>query len=221
MFKHPETGKFISKAEYEAIMAEREEKQSESRPVEYGPAPVRQVSMQSGNSFNPMGCVVPMMAAMMLFMLVGFGVGGYLLWQANRTPAPPVPAPNVVPVNPSLDALTNPIKQKLAYDPAKAKKAFAAYAGFRDAMMGPSGRRVTDTRVFASVHSALLQDVDAGGGTPIGRDIDQAIASHLGISWGRDTDGKEGWEFKSFNDSDRMRLAEILGAISSAAESTL
>lgn len=140
---------------------------------------------------------------------------------ANRTPPSPAPAPVVAPSS-DLRVHTDPIKQKLAYDPAKARIVRDAYAGFRDALAGPSGKRVSDSRVLETVQKSFLEDLQTNTGTSVGAEIDAAIGGYLGIERSKDEKtGEEGWEPKSFDDSDRKKLAEIVGAISRAAEESL
>lgn len=164
------------------------------------------------------GCLVVILFGLVLLL------GGWLAWDKAIRPAiwpapAPAPVPDIRPA-PGLQSLTAPIAQKLSHQPEKARAVWKAYSGFSEALDGPSGERVENTRTFASVSQALLKDIDAGGGTPIGREIDEAVAEHLGIEWGRD-DGEEGWEFKSFDDRDRDKLVEITAAIAAAAEGTL
>ena len=138
---------------------------------------------------------------------------------AERTP--PTPSPVVVPAA-ELSALTDPIREKLAYDPAKARVVRDVYAGFRDALAGPSGKRVTGSRVLEQVQAALLEDLDTNSGVTVGAEIDAAIGGHLGIERSEDEEtGEEGWEPKTFSDADRKKLVEIVGAISRAAEEAL
>lgn len=217
---HPDTGEDISNPVYEAIMAERaraeallRDKEAVSRPrfdqYERAPQPVA-------------AGVPPMMSFMFFVMFLGMmAMGGFIAWQSMSGPAAAPPAPVVVPGG-SVDVLVAPIKMKLAYYPDKALATWKAYSGFRDALK-KSGERVKNTRDLAYVQSAILSDIDIQPGmTPIGRDIDQAIATQLGITWGRDNaDEPEGWEFKSFDDSDRAKLVVIVDAIARAAEAAL
>jgi hypothetical protein len=229
MPKHPDTGKYISNAAYERLMRSRRKHAEPESDIEPSDRPEMDLDpRQPGDDYRypahssptPSGCLIFLMG-LCLIGLTSFVVWDRLSRDKSPAPAPPV-APVVTPAGPVLDGLVAPIRQKLAYEPEKARKVFAAYSGLRDAIQGPSGQRVTDTRIFAAVTSALLTDIDAGGGTPIGRDIDQAVASHLGISWGRDSASTaEGWEFKQFADADRVKLVEVLGAIAKAAEDTL
>jgi hypothetical protein len=205
MPRDPKTGAFIDQATFDAIVAE------EGHPESGGADRVHQ-------HYGDRPQASPLTVILLVAMLA---MGAFLAWKQFRPSTPTGPAPIVIPSG-NLDSLVAPIRQKLAYDPAKAAKVFRAYSGFRDALAGPSGQRVIDTRVFAAVTAALLTDIDAGGGTPIGRDIDQAVAAHLGITWGRDKPGEpEGWEFRKFTPADVGRLVEITGAIAVAAEAGL
>ncbi len=162
-----------------------------------------------------------------LTLLFGFVVVvavALLVWDRFREHGGSRPAPQPAPVVvPSGEAarMAEPVAERLAYQPEKARAVWKAYSGLRDAIDGASGQRVADTRVLAAVTKALLEDVDAGGGEPVGRQIDEAVAGYLGIGWGADEDGTEGWEFKKFSDADRQKLVEILDAIATAAEGVL
>ena len=203
MPRDPKTGQFVSQEVYDAIVAEEGHPDPAAYPHHELP-PVRYVERQRAS---------PLTAILLLAVIV---MGGFIIWQSTRGPIGPVPV--VVPDN-SVSTLVAPIKAKLAQDPAKAVQVFQAYSGLRDALAGTSGARVIDTRVFAAVTTALLTDIDAAGGIPIGGDIDRAVATHLGISWGRDgSDDPEGWEFKKFGPAERAKLVEIVGAIARAAE---
>lgn len=167
------------------------------------------------------GCAVAMM---FIVIIVLCGVVGWLLVRTQATPGQhpvPTPAPVVVPAV-NLDAIVAPLKTKLSYDPEKAKVVYRLYSGFSEALAGKSGDRIVDTRVLENVTQAYLSDANAMGGTPIGREIDEAIAAHLGIGWGSDAPGEAaGWEFKAFTPGDRAKLVEITNAIANAAKETL
>ncbi|MEL6895360.1 MAG: hypothetical protein AAFP90_04585 [Planctomycetota bacterium] len=135
--------------------------------------------------------------------------------------SPTDPSPVVKPDSPLADVV-EPIRNKLSYDPAKARVVWKTYSGFADALDGPSGARMVNTRVLASVQSSLLKDLDTAGGTKVGKEIDAAIGRHVGItSSAADDNDSAGWEFKAFDDDDRRELVEICKAIASAAEGTL
>lgn len=222
MAKHPDTGEDISGPVYNAIMNERAlaaeavlrtQAASSQRLNDYErvqPSPER-----------PTG-ISPLLSFMFFVMFVAMiCMGGFTLWIVMRGGAVAPVAPVVVPSN-NVDAMVAPIRQKLAYDPDKAKATWKAYSGFREAIK-KSGERIRNTQDLAYVQSAILKDVDIKPGkTPIGRDIDQAIATQLGITWGRDKPGEaEGWAFKAFDDADRVKLAEVIDAIARAAEAGL
>jgi hypothetical protein len=173
---------------------------------------VREIVRNDYQKMQPQGCMMPIMFATMMAMMA------FMVW--DRTQSPPVaPVPVVVPTPiVDLSAFTAPITAKLATDKAKAIQIEAAYIGFRDALAGASGARVTDSRVFESVSRAFLTDLDAKGGVSVGAEIDNAIGSYLGMT--KSTDAKEpGWEPIQFDAAKRSRLIEIVGAIATAAGS--
>ena len=161
-----------------------------------------------------MGCMLVMM---FLFMVI---MAGAFAWYVMRTPATPVaPTPAVVPAG-NLAALVAPIAAKLEHDPAKAREVYRVHAGLAEALQGPSGKRITDTRVMEAAVSALLRDAEVTGGVSVSNEIQQAVAAHLGIEWGSDGDSV-GWEFKQFTAADQTKLAEITAAIAKAVGDTL
>lgn len=155
-----------------------------------------------------------------LFFLVFITVAGLFVYEryfrGGSSVTPPAPTPVVIPAG-DLAELVTPIKEALAQDPAKALIVSRAYTGFKDALEGPSGKRVADSRILELVQGSILEDLDTAKGTMVGRQIDEAIAGHLGIEWKDDSSGK-GWEPKTFNDADRRKLIEVIGAIAKAAE---
>lgn len=233
MPQHPDTGETISGPVYEAIMAERaraaelldaeREAIAEALAAEPAPKPIAPTAeMMAGKSSKVeklLGCLI---ALVLVVILVGFPVGGYFVYKAiNASTRPDAVVPVVTPVT-NLAAITKPIADKLAYDPAKASEVFKAYSGFAEALKTKSADRIKDTRVLAAVQSAFLTDIDSSMTTPVGKEIDQAIAAHLGLGWGSDGPGDAaGWEFKTFTDADVKKLAEILQAIADAAETAL
>lgn len=203
MPRDPKTGAFVTQEVYDAIIAEEGTPPPTSpawtqppTPAQYPPQPVKA-------SFS----------TMVLTVLV-IGLIGYIAVKELMGPAS-VPAP--VPVN-DVVSITAPIAAKLMGNPAKAALVENTYRGFADAVAGRSGSRVTDTKVFAAVTTALLTDIDAGTVNPIGKEIDAAVGSYLDIKYGRDAPGEaEGWEFKTFTETDRAKLVQVLQAISEAA----
>lgn len=156
-----------------------------------------------------------------LIVLLLLAVIGWLIWDKvsdSRSPDPPAPIPAPIP-GPVIDlrSYTEPIRLKLAADPTKAARVHEVYVGFRDALLGPSGARVTDSQVLERVQSSLLTDLNTKGGTPVGAEIDQAIGGYLGMLKSVGKDGTSGWEPKTFDDADRAKLAQIIGAIAQAA----
>ena len=125
-----------------------------------------------------------------ILLLAVIGMGGFIVWQSTRGPIGP--APVVVPDH-SVRYVGGADQSKTSPRSSQGGTRFSKLtAGC--AMRWPALRvtRVTDTRVFAAVTTALLTDIDAAGGIPIGGDIDRAVATHLGISWGRDRIGRSG-----------------------------
>jgi hypothetical protein len=161
--------------------------------------------------FNLAGCMQPLMFVMIIAMM------GFLIWDRSR-PVTVVPAvPVVVPVINNLAAYTDPIRLKLATDKAKAAIVADTYAGMRDALAGPSGARVTDSRIFETFSRATLSDLDTKGGIAVGAEIDTAIGSYLGMT--KSSDPKEpGWTPMQFDAATRAKLVEIVGAIATTAE---
>lgn len=246
MPKHPETGEDISKPVYDAIMAERERQaEIEARLTAQWEERLRAERSATFASMLPKadpqptatsqshlpavatspdlkGCVI---VAIFLIFTLSFAVfAGAMAWRVFATPnnvpavvpvTPVTPAP-VIP-NLSLDALVEPIKAKLAYDPAKAFEVQKNYAGMADAIEGVSGARVSDTRILETVMQAYLTDLNDMGGTPVGAEIDIAVGQALGLD--KSTDPKDlGWSYKTFDPSDRAKLVAIFRAIASAAE---
>jgi len=128
---------------------------------------------------------------------------------ANVKPGP-VP---VVPVR-DLSELVFPIESKLATDPVKAALVYEVYRGLSDAVAGKSGDRLADSRILEEVQGAYLDDLDTKSGVQVGKEIDAAIAGHLGIARSKEGDG---WEPKTFASGDKQKLVEIFDAISKAA----
>lgn len=158
-------------------------------------------------SFNLAGCMTPIMFFMMLAMMV------FLVYDRTR----PVAQPTIPVVVPATVADLSLLKTKLASDKAKAAIVADAYTGLRDALAGPSGQRVTDSRVFELVSRAFLTDLDARGGVAVGTEIDAAIGAYLGMVKSNDLNDP-GWEPMQFDSVKRARLVEIVGAIAYAAE---
>ncbi len=159
------------------------------------------------------GCMIPIMFAMMI------GMFGFLIWDRTQASVVAPVAPVVTPVGPVVDltAYMIPLRTKLSVDPAKAAVVADVYKGFADAMAGPSGARVTDSRVFEMVSRAVLIDLQTSGGVVVGEEIDAAIGSYLGMR--RSTDPKEpGWDPMTFDTTHRAKLIEMLRAISTTAE---
>lgn len=152
------------------------------------------------------GCMMPIMFASMLGLIV------FLVWDRRHPPAPvdvlPVPAPVV-----DLRSYTAEIDAKLATDRQKAGVVADAFRGFADALAGPSGNRVTNSGTMETVVKAVLTDLDTRAGVPIGEEVDSAVGRYLGM-----TRGTDGWDPKQFDDSDRRKLIDILGAIARTAE---
>lgn len=161
--------------------------------------------------FNLAGCTQPLMFAMLVAMMA------FLIWDRTR-PVTVVPAvPAVVPVVNNLATFTEPIRVKLATDKAKAAVVADTYAGMRDALAGPSGARVTDSRIFETFSQATLTDLDTKGGVAVGAEIDTAIGTYLGMT--KSSDPKEpGWTPIQFDAATRTKLVEIVGAIATTAE---
>jgi hypothetical protein len=175
-------------------------------PVEE-PKAVEMREYREPAAFNPAGCMIPIMFFMMMGMMA------FMVWDRSQSPATPV-APVVVPVA-DLSAFTAPITAKLATDQAKAARVESAYIGLRDALAGPAGQRVTDSRIFESVSRAFLTDLDAKGGVSVGTEIDNAIGAYLGMT--KSTEGTEtGWEPMQFDAVTRSKLIAIVGAIATA-----
>jgi hypothetical protein len=179
--------------------------QTEDHLDDYEPAVTRP-------RFNLAGCMQPLMFVMIIAMM------GFLIWDRSR-PVTVVPAvPVAVPVVNNLAAYTDPIRLKLATDKAKAAIVADTYAGMRDALSGPSGARVTDSRIFETFSRATLTDLDTKGGIAVGAEIDTAIGSYLGMT--KSSDPKEpGWTPMQFDAATRAKLVEIVGAIATTAES--
>ncbi|MGV3484783.1 MAG: hypothetical protein ACO1RT_10230 [Planctomycetaceae bacterium] len=156
-----------------------------------------------------------------LFGFMLFVMCGFTIWMALRPQVAPQPLPAPVPVvvpGVGLSAYTAPIKAKLATDRTKAAMVADAYLGLRDALAGPSGQRVTDSRVYESVSRAFLTDLDTRAGVQVGAEIDAAIASYLGM--GKSIDPKDpGYDVTPIDHAKRAKLIEIVGAIAAAAES--
>lgn len=204
MPRDPQTGEFVSQEVYDAIIAEEgpgPQPADQPRPYQ---APTTSAEAPRANPIT------------MLMFVVVLLLGGYIVFKEIR---PAGDAGPIVTPSSQADAAVASIGAKLAGDPAKAAEVAKAYSGLRDALAGVSGNRVTDSKVYAAVSIALLTDLDANTGTPIGRDIDQAVASYVGIQWGTDGPGDPaGWEFKTFTAADRARLVEIVGAIARTAK---
>lgn len=231
MPKHPDTGEDISNPVYEAIMSERKRaadlldaereaiaNQLAAEPAQLSPPPQMMAAPKSSNTEKMLGCLIALLLAV---ILIGFPAGGIFAWKKIQEIDRPTP---VAPVTPTvnLDALVKPIANKLAYAPDKAMKVRDAYLGFAEALQTKSADRVKDTRIFAAIQSAFLQDIDAGGEPAVGKEIDQAFAAHLGLQWGSDGPGEAaGWSFKSFTQTDITKLTEVAKAIGEAAGGTL
>lgn len=192
----------------EELLAELERRDREERDLPQ--RPIRDPEWADRElRADPTGCLVVIVIALLMLVI---GWMAYRELGGGSQPAPPpgpAPAPQV-----DLRSYTQPIAAKLAYDPAKAERVRDVYAGFRDALAGPSGKRMTDSRVLKQVQSAMLTDLDTKGGQSVGAEIDQAIGGYLGIT--KNTDKEGGWEPKAFDDDDRRKLVEIVGAISQA-----
>lgn len=160
---------------------------------------------------NFAGCTQPIMFAIIVAMF------GFMIWDRSR-PVTVVPAvPVVSPVVNNLAAYTEPIRLKLATDKAKAAIVADTYAGMRDALAGPSGARVTDSRIFETFSQATLTDLDTKGGVAVGAEIDAAIGGYLGMT--KSVDLKEpGWNPIQFDAATRAKLVKIVGAIATTAE---
>lgn len=161
------------------------------------------------------GCLIAV--AVVVFLLLSVAVAVLLYRDFKRSNTPPQPAPVVTPVSGDLSALLAPLRSKLASDRAKAAVVADAYTGLADALRGPSGKRITNTRIYETVSRGFLTDVDARGGVAVGGDIDAAIAAWIGSS--RSTDPKDpGYEAVTIDDSKRARLIEVVAAIARTAE---
>jgi hypothetical protein len=159
--------------------------------------------------FNLAGCTQPLMFAMVIAMFA------FIVWDRRQPVAAPTPV--VAPVVNNLAAFTDPIRVKLATDKAKAAVVADTYTGMRDALSGPSGARVTDSRIFETFSRATLTDLDTKGGVAVGAEIDAAIGGYLGMT--KSTDPKEtGWNPIQFDGATRAKLVEIVGAIATTAE---
>jgi hypothetical protein len=120
-------------------------------------------------------------------------------------PMPDLPAPSD-----SLKALVTPIGAKLAGDPAKAMAVSHMALGFADAAKSVS---LPDVASLARVHVAAVTSLTLPPGAAIGSVMEQAMASHLGIS--RNDQGQ--WLDRPLTAADRDKIAEVYSAIGWAA----
>lgn len=215
---------------------EQVQAEPQSEPVAAAPSPYQQWQEQQAPMPPPMpppqyddgyydeyddgprslsGCLVPVLFAVVAVLMIAVAVMLYRDFKRSNTP--PQPAPVVMPVSVDLSHLLAPLRSKLAGDRAKSAVVADAYTGLADALRGPSGKRITNSRIYETVSRGFLTDVDARGGVSVGGDIDAAIAAWIGSS--RSTDPKDpGYEAVTIDDSKRARLIEVVAAIARTAE---
>ena len=140
-------------------------------------------------------------------------LGGWLGRIIN--PDRPTPdSPDVAPDSPSatLQALVAPITQALGEDRSKARLVASAFAGYSAVLSGPFAADLRDTRQLEAVFGQVNQRLGLEGGASIGRQVQDAIASHVGIA----VEGGE-YEDRNLTAADHERLAEVFAAVSWAA----
>ena len=212
---------------------EQVQAEPQSEPVAAAPSPYQQWQEQQAPMPPPQyddgyydeyddgprslsGCLVPVLFAVVAVLMIAVAVLIYRDIKQSLLPHPQ-PAPVVTPVSGDLSALLAPLRSKLASDRAKSAVVADAYTGLADALRGPSGKRITNSRIYETVSRGFLTDVDARGGVAVGGDIDAAIAAWIGSSRSTNPDDP-GYEAVTIDDAKRARLIEVVAAIARTAE---
>ncbi|MEM8668749.1 MAG: hypothetical protein AAGG48_14610 [Planctomycetota bacterium] len=136
---------------------------------------------------------------------IAYGLG---LVPSNIIPIdnPVTPAPIVDEPSEELKRLVQPIVDILKTDEEKAARVASDYAGFADAMDLVA---IKDVQQFGTINTAALQSLGLGFGAMIGKEVDAALAEHVGFE-----QGQGGYKNRALTDDDRKRIAEVYDAIS-------
>jgi hypothetical protein len=125
----------------------------------------------------------------------------------SPTPGPtPTPVPVVPEPSESLRGLAQPIVEKLANDKAKAGQVATTFAGFSDAIRVVP---IDSVAKFANVTGSAIKTLGISPGNPIGQDIDDLLATHMGVS--RNAERK--WLDRPLTQADRDKAAEAFMAV--------